>query len=268
MNTRSPLGAMVVAVLTSAMAFPPTGVAQAPAPEHAGQIARVIPSVDIARGSQQLTAEVKTPLDWGDVVKTEPDGRARVGLDDGSVLNVGADSTMEITQHNSAQEQTQIDLTYGRVRAQVVKFTRPNAKFEVHTTVGVAGVVGGDVYVFFENDVMSVIDFEGLVHFCNTAGTCVDMVAGQFSMIRLGHDPDAASQATPEEISEAIAGTSVDYVGGNGPPPPLHHIGFGEAFGLTMLVAIPLVVVSIALHGKPAPAPVNTQCPPSTAAPC
>jgi hypothetical protein len=37
---------------------------------------------------------------------------------------------------------------------------------------------------------------------------------------------------------------------------------------LTMLVAIPLVVVSIALHGKPAPAPVNTQCPPSTAAPC
>lgn len=261
MNTRSPLGAVLVAVLILAMAFPPLGAAQAQTGQHAGQIARVIPSVDIARGSQQLTADVKTPVDWGDVVKTEPDGRARVGLDDGSVLNVGADSTMEITQHNPAEQQTQIDLTYGRVRATVVKFTRPNAKFEVHTAVGVAGVVGGDVYVYFENDMMTVIDFEGLVHFCNTANVCVDLVAGQFSMIRGDHAPDAASQATPEELAEAIAGTTVDYVGGNGPPPPVHHFTIGQVFGLTMLVVVPLVIVSIALRGKPAAPPAGNGCP-------
>jgi hypothetical protein len=258
MNTRSPLGAVLVAVLIVAMAFPQMGAAQA---QQAGQIARVIPSVDITRGSQQMTAEVKTPVDWGDVVKTEPDGRARVGLDDGSVLNVGADSTMEITQHNSAQEQTQIDLTYGRVRATVVKFTRPNAKFEVHTAVGVAGVVGGDAYVFYENDMMSVIDFEGLIHFCNNAGACVDLVAGQFSMIRGNNSPDAGSQATPEELAEAIGATTVDYVGGNEPPPPARHFTVDQMIGLTMLVVIPLVVVSITLRGKGAQPAVGNGCP-------
>jgi hypothetical protein len=177
---------------------------------------------------------------------------------------------MEITQHNSAQEQTQIDLTYGRVRATVVKFTRPNAKFEVHTAVGVAGVVGGDVYVFYENEMMSVIDFEGLIHFCNNAGVCVDLVAGQFSMIRGNNSPDAASQATPEELAEAIAGTAVDFVGGNEPPPPVHHFTVGQVFGLTMLVVIPLVVVSITLRGKHAPPVVGTGngCPVGYTPPC
>jgi ferric-dicitrate binding protein FerR (iron transport regulator) len=254
MNTRSASCAVLIGALISAMVFAPVGAAQAPAGQHAGEIARLIPSVDIARGTQQLTAELKTPVDWGDVVQTQPDGRARVGLDDGSVLNVGADSTLEITQHNSAQQQTQIDLTYGRVRATVVKFTRPGAKFEVRTAVGVAGVVGGDGIVYYENDLMSVIDMEGLIHFCNNAGACVDLIAGQISFIRGSNAPDAASQATPEELAEAIAGTSLDYTGGNGPPSTSRRLPIGEIIGLTVLVAIPGIVLPIALRSKPAPA--------------
>lgn len=251
MNTRSPLSAVLVAVLCLAITFPPVGLAQTT--QHAGEIARVIPSVDIARGSQNMTAEVKTPVDWGDLVKTEPDGRARVGLDDGSVLNVGADSTMEITQHNSAQQQTQIDLTYGRVRATVVKFTRPNAKFEVHTPVGVAGVVGGDVYNFFENNMMVTIDFEGLIHLCNSANACVNMVAGQISIIRGLNAPDPPSPATAEELTEAISSTTLDYANGN--PPPTRHLSTGEIIGLTILVAVPAIAIPLALRGTPAPLP-------------
>ena len=251
MNTRSPLGAVLVAVLISAMAFPPVGAAQAQMGQPAGKIVRVIPSVNIARGTEQLTAEVKTPVDWGDVIKTEPDGRARVGLEDGSVLNVGADTTVGISQPTAAQ-QTQLDLTYGRVRATVAKFTRANASFEVHTPLGVASVVGADVHFFNENDVFGVIDFEGTVHFCTTAGACVDLVAGQFASIRGDHAPDAASQATPDQLSEAVAGTTVDLVAPADPPPPTHHFTTGQVFGLTMLVVIPLVIVSITLRGKPA----------------
>jgi hypothetical protein len=254
MNTRSPIWAVVVGVLVSAMAFPPSEMAQTTAPEHAGEVARLIPTVGITRGSQQLPAALQTPVDWGDIVTTQPDGRARIGLDDGSMINVGADTTMQVTQHSTAQQQTQIDLTYGRMRANVVKFTRPNANFQVHTPVGVAGVVGADVYFFFENDVFSVIDFEGLVHFCNAAGACVDLVAGQIAMIRGNNAPDAGSQATPEEVNDAVASTAVDYQAGN-PPPPARHFSTGEVFGLTMLVVIPLVVVSITLRGKPAPLP-------------
>jgi hypothetical protein len=270
MNTRSPLGAVLVAVLISAMALPPAGMSQAPAAQHAGDISRLIPSVDIARGSQQLTAEVKTPVDWGDMVKTQPDGRARVSLDDGSMLNVGADSTMEITQHDPAQQQTQIDLTYGRVRATVVKFTRPNAKFEVHTPVGVAGVVGGDAYIFIENNMMSAIVFEGGVHLCNLQQpqpVCVDLVAGQIASIRSDHAPDNPSQATPEEVADAVASTTVDTTGSE--TFPVHHLTTGEIVGLTIVVAIPAIVLPILLKGKPGPAlgkgcPVGT----GTTAPC
>jgi len=263
MNTRSPFSAMLIGLVISAMAFPATGLAQAQAPQHAGQIVRVIPSVDIARGTQQLTADLKTPVDWGDVVKTEPDGRARVGLDDGSVLNVGADSTMQITQHDPAQQQTQIDLTYGRVRANVVKFTRPNAKFEVHTPVGVAGVVGGDAYIFMENDVMSVIDFEGRIHLCNLAQpvpACVDLVAGQIAMIRGNNAPDAAAQATPAGVADAVASTTLDNAG-NGAPPPPRHLTTGEIIGLTIVVAVPAIVLPIVLKSKVTQPPLGAGCP-------
>jgi hypothetical protein len=273
MNTRTPLGAVLVAVLILAMAFPPTGMSQAPAAQHAGDISRLIPSVDIARGSQQLTAEVKTPVDWGDLVKTQPDGRARVSLEDGSMLNVGADSTMEITQHDAAQQQTQIDLTYGRVRATVVKFTRPGAKFEVHTPVGVAGVVGGDAYIFMENNMMSAIVFEGGVHLCTLPTpqqpqpVCVDLVAGQIASIRGNNSPDNPTQATPEEIADAVASTTVENAGSG--PPPVHHLTIGEIIGLTIVVAVPAIVLPIVLKGKPGPA-LGNGCPvgTGTTAPC
>jgi hypothetical protein len=69
-------------------------------------------------------------------------------------------------------------------------------------------------------------------------------------MIRGYHSPDDGSQATPEELAEAIGATTVDYVGGNEPPPPARHFTVDQMIGLTMLVVIPLVVVSITLRGK------------------
>ena len=49
---------------------------------------------------------------------------------------------MTVTQHDAKAQQTQIELEYGRMRAQVVKQSKPNAKFEIHTATGVAGVGG------------------------------------------------------------------------------------------------------------------------------
>ena len=124
--------------------MPVDNSAEAEAAQRAGQISRSIPEVAIARGTQQTPAPVKALVDWGDVVRTGDGGRARLALDDGSVLNVGSSSTLTVTQHNAAAQQTQIELTYGRVRSQVIKQTKPNAKFEIHTSVGVAGVVGAE----------------------------------------------------------------------------------------------------------------------------
>ena len=142
--------------------------------------------------------------------RTGDGGRARVALDDGSVLNVGSSSTLTVTQHNAAAQQTQIELSYGRVRSQVIKQSKPNAKFEIHTAVGVAGVVGTDFFLGYMNGLFQIIVYEGHVKFCNLDGLCVDVLAGQIATIRDGHQaPEQPGQATPSELTDAAIATSV-----------------------------------------------------------
>ena len=50
-------------------------------------------------------------------------------------------------QHDAAAQQTQIDLTYGKLRNQVTKITQPNGKYQVKTANAVIGVIGTDFYV-------------------------------------------------------------------------------------------------------------------------
>jgi len=70
--------------------------------------------------------------------------RARIALDDGSVLNVGSESSMKIVKHDAGAQQTELELTYGKLRTQAQKIAKPDGKFEVRTPAGVAGVVGTD----------------------------------------------------------------------------------------------------------------------------
>src|SRR5216683_2634916 len=115
MMTRSPFLIALTVLASLSITLPPDVTAQGG--QKAGEISRAIPDVGIARGTQQLPAPVKALVDWGDLVKTGDGGRARVALDDGSVLNVGSSSTLLVTQHNAAAQQTQIELTYGRRRS-------------------------------------------------------------------------------------------------------------------------------------------------------
>ena len=101
MKTRSPFLIALAVLASLSIIVPPDVPAQVG--QKAGQISRAIPDVAIARGTQQLPAPVKTLVDWGDVVKTGDGGRARVALDDGSVLNVGSSSTLTVTQHNAGR---------------------------------------------------------------------------------------------------------------------------------------------------------------------
>jgi hypothetical protein len=255
MKTRSSFLIALTVLMSLSIVVPPDLSAQAG--QKAGQISRAIPDVGIARGAQQLPAPVKALVDWGDVVRTGDGGRARVALDDGSVLNVGSSSTLTVTQHNAAAQQTQIELSYGRVRSQVVKQSKPNSKFEIHTSVGVAGVVGTDFFVGFMNGLFQIIVYEGHVKFCNLDGVCVDVLAGQIATIRDGHQsPDQPGQATPAELTDAAIATSV---GGSfsGAPPPVHHLTTVQILGLTAAVVIPAVVVPIATRGSRPPAPVT-----------
>lgn len=263
MKTSSPYA--LALLLSFCIAVPPDALA---APQssnsRAGEVARVIPAVSIARGSKNLTASAKSVVDWQDLVNTQVNGRARIALDDGSVLNVGSQSSMHVVKHDAGAQQTELELTYGKLRSQAQKIVKPDGKFEVHTPAGVAGVVGTDFYVGYDNSTMNVIVFEGFVRVCNLAGVCVVVKAGQMSSVRSGDNsaPLAPAQATLDLLTEAVQNTEV-----GGPPGPVQsttHIGKGTIITLGVLAGIPIVVVPIVTRGSTKTTPVTTKCNPQT----
>jgi hypothetical protein len=218
--------------------------------------------VSIARAGKTISASAKTVVDWQDVVNTQASARARVALDDGSVLNVGSESSIRVVKHDLGAQQTELEVTYGKIRSQAQKITKPDGKFEVRTPAGVAGVVGTDFFVAFDTSTgtMNVIVFEGIVKVCNLAGVCVEVKAGQMTNVRSNDStgPQAPTQATLDLLTDA--GSTTDVGGRPGIQNVGHHLGKGTAITLGILAVIPAIVIPVvATHGnssKP-PVPVN-----------
>ena len=270
MNRKSPYPAALVCLLSCALAIPFDAFAMPDATgQRAGEVSRVIPAVSLTRGTKSLNANAKTPVDWQDVLSTQANGRARVSLDDGSVLNVGSDSSVKVVKHDAGAQQTDLEVTVGKIRSQAQKISQPNGKFEVHTPSGVAGVVGTDFYVGYENNVMTVIVFDGVVNVCNLAGICAAVKAGQITTVRNSdsNGPAAPSQANLSTLSEAVASTTLEVAPNLG---QVHHIGKGTAIAIGIIAVIPIIVVPIVTtrgQGTPAPPPA-TGCSPNNPKAC
>jgi len=138
--------------------LPVLGQSQA-AGQRAGQIDAMIPAASV----NSQTAQVKEPLQWNDLLATEPNGRVRAGLTDGSLISLGSNSQLRILQHDAASQQTSLEMDYGKVRSRVVKITKPGGKFEMTTPNAVIGVIGTDFYAAFENGTTTVMCFQGHV---------------------------------------------------------------------------------------------------------
>jgi ferric-dicitrate binding protein FerR (iron transport regulator) len=112
-------------------------------PQVAGKINRVIPKGVIRRDGQlqELPLQLNQVIDWNDLVRTLEAGRAQITLLDGTTLNVGARSEIKILQHEPQKQQTIIELTAGKVEANVQKITAPGGKFELRTKSAVIGTI-------------------------------------------------------------------------------------------------------------------------------
>ena len=236
MKSRSPLAIFLAFLLALSLSIPPSALAQA---QRAGQVTRSVPKAEIQRAGQKVAAAAQAPVFWQDAITTDRGGRARVALDDGSVLNVGSESSLTVTKHDAGSQQTELDLTYGRVRANVVRMTRPGAKFEVKTRTAVAGVVGTDFFLSFLNGITQLVVFEGIVQFCNLGGVCVTVGAGMTSSVRGNNPPDHPTPVSPSQSMHAGQSTQVEGAAAAG------GAAAGGVSALVVFVAVVAIVVPI-----------------------
>ena len=246
--------AMALAV---AIAFPPESTSQIQ--RSAGKISRMIPTVNVQRASKQMGAAAQTPVLWGDTLVSQQGGRARITLEDNSILNLGSDSSLTILSHDASTQKTQIQLAYGRVRSNVVKIARAGGSFEVHTPSAVAGVVGTEFYISYDNGVTTVIVFEGAVRVCDLAGNCVIVNAGEMTTVRDGQKPEPPTKAPPSRVMEA--GRDTDVEGGEAKyrEGPVHSRWV--IFGLVMAAVLPAVLIPTLNNGTARRTSPETTCP-------
>jgi hypothetical protein len=202
------------ATLDAAGADAPAG--QNAANLAAGEVSRLVPQVQIDRASQVLVAAVSDRIYWNDGLRSGPTGRAHVTLKDGSQLNLGSDSSLRILQHDAQAQQTSLDLLLGRMRGKITKLTRPGAKFEIHTPVGVAGLVGTDLSLLVTNDYVEMIVFEGTVRFTTLNGQTVTVTAGNKLRISRAGVFEGPSPASTQEAQ--IAKDLTDITGPSNQP--------------------------------------------------
>ena len=185
--------------------------------QKAGTVSAAIPAETVQRQGQgtAVPLKVRDDVNWQDVVQTLDTGRVRISLQDGSLLNVGARSQMRIVQHDPQSQQTQVELTLGKMRSQVIKLTKPGASFEVKTQTAVIGVVGTTFVVLADRAQTQVFCIEGQVSVQNVNPAISGQVRlnpGQSSTVTAGAAPSAAAATSAAQIQAQMDLTDV------GPP--------------------------------------------------
>ena len=201
-------------------------------PQAGGQEAGAV-TAEIPKGNVRHTGQT-TPIPlklndhvyFMDFVKTEPIGRVRIQLTDGSFLNIGASSEMTITKHDAQSHQTALELTAGKVRSKVQSLdTSKGEKFEITTPTAVIGVVGTDFIVESDNNPNPkkrktlVWCLEGSVRVRNLDAAIVGVVvlqAGEFTSVSFGQPPTAATTVSPGNLQAQVSQTDVTGVSGAG----------------------------------------------------
>jgi ferric-dicitrate binding protein FerR (iron transport regulator) len=187
------------------------------ATEAAGKVSRLIPQVQIDRASQHIVAQVSSGLYWNDELRSGPGGRAHVTLKDGSQLNLGSDSSLRILQHDAQAQQTSLDLLVGRVRGKITKLSKANGKFEIHTPMGIAGLVGTDLSLAVTNEYTELMVFEGSVRFTTLSGQAIIVPAGKMIRISKAGTVDGPSDFPPQDALSARSLTDINGATNSGP---------------------------------------------------
>src|SRR5260370_3985150 len=201
----------VLLFLAAAASLPAYPQPQTPQQPVAGKITALIPTGSVLRETKSYEAKKDMGVFWQDTVKTERGGRARLRLEDGSILNVGSQASLIVTKHDPGKQQTDLELIYGKVRADVTKIAAPDGHFEIRTKTTVCGVVGTEDYLAASDFATTVLALGGGQVRVSSAdsrfpGTTL-LDPGETISIIAGRAPGAKRLASADEMRRAVQDT-------------------------------------------------------------
>lgn len=184
-------------------------------PQPAGEIRALLPIAEILRGADPPRAAARSDaVFFRDLIRSGRASRVRIALTDGSILSLGAESELRIVEHSPDAQQTELNLSYGRLRSTVQRITRPAGRFEVRTPTAVVGVVGTRFFAAALADFTEIIALasELLVRNANAAVTGeVRLRTGQFTRVYPGRPPLAPADASPDRIADVESSTDIPF---------------------------------------------------------
>lgn len=190
-------------------------------PHQIGMFTTVQGTVQVkhAEASTMIPAVLFERVLFHDVIETKAESKTKALFDDDSMLTVGENSRVEITEHIYNPERSirrvVVMLIRGSVRALVSRmFTGEGSKFEVHTPSAVAAARGTYFVVWLAGDQTGVanIGSHGRVDF-TSGGETVPLHPFQYSTAGPGMSPVQAAvfaANSPAAIRTAVLSTHVE----------------------------------------------------------
>jgi hypothetical protein len=166
-------------------------------PGGVGVYTAVMGKVTVTHPGEALVLPVKLHDEvlFKDVIQTDKESRTKAFFQDDSVLTVGENSRVEITEYiydpDANVRRSVVKVMQGQVRALVSKVFKSNgSRFEVHTPSAVAAARGTYFTVWHENGQSGIINVgeSGRVDF-TAGGVTVAVDPGQFSLAEHGQAP-------------------------------------------------------------------------------
>src|SRR5262249_10857713 len=160
---------------------------------RAGEVTRAIPEEVVRHpsGSEAPLGE-GDPVNWEDLVGTLKTGKVEIRLDDTSVLTLGNQSILKLSQHDPQTQQTQVDFSQGYLRANVAELVQAGAIFLVNTTTAAIRARGRSFLIEAQPNRTKVYCTEGQVVVRNIDPAVVGEVtlhAGDYTTVVRGRQP-------------------------------------------------------------------------------
>jgi ferric-dicitrate binding protein FerR (iron transport regulator) len=201
-----PLG-ILAALACTAIALPPAPV---------GKVTRVFRKADLLRGKAANELVENGDVAENDRIRTQTSGRARVVLNDGSILSIGQSSMLTVKAATDASRAGSLELAYGKIRAVVTANVAGARNYEVRTATAVCGVLGTTLFIDATRNVTRVAnlsdDQTSRVRVVSTSARAageVILLPGQGTSVPANRAPQPPRRWSPEEVAAANASTDI-----------------------------------------------------------